>query len=102
MQRKVLEDSFAARGQFQQDFTAVVAAPVPANKACGFQAVHQFDSAVVLNLQALGQFTDPGTDSRGEPLQGQQKLMLARFKAGIAGCALAKPQKTADIVAKLG
>jgi hypothetical protein len=56
---------------------------------------------VVLNLQLLGQFSDPRSDGRRQALQGQQQLVLPRLQLGISHRRIAKSQITANLVSEL-
>ena len=58
IQRELAQNPLPARSQFEQDLATVVRATVAANQATGFEPIYQFDCAVVLDLQALGQFAD--------------------------------------------
>lgn len=66
------------------------------------QPIHQFDRAVVLNLQPFGDEGDARLRVVGLPLQCQQKLMMLRLNAGLSRCFFAEAHETADLVAKLG
>jgi len=72
------------------------------NKATSLQPIHQFDSAVMLDLQPLGQFRNLGTNLRWQTLDGEKKLVLTWFQSRVARCSFAKPQKPANLVPEFG
>lgn len=73
------------------NFAAIFRPALAAHKSGGFQAVHQFNGAVVLDLEALGDFSDLGADILRQPFEREKKLMLARLQTCLARCPLAEP-----------
>ncbi|HTM38633.1 MAG TPA: hypothetical protein VL156_17910 [Terriglobales bacterium] len=100
MQREFPQDSFTLGRELQHDFSPVFRAAFTAYEPSGFKPVHQFYGAVMVNLQPFGDFCDPRPDIQGQSFDGQQKLVLAWFKTGIARSTLAEAQKTADLVSE--
>ncbi len=64
-------------------------------------AVDEFGGAVVLELEALGEFTDRRRAVRRHPFDGEEELMLLRFKIGRPRDPLTDAQEAAQPVAKL-
>jgi hypothetical protein len=98
--REFPENRFAARGDFQKDMTPVLAALPLANESVADQPLGQFNSAVVPDVQSLGDFADVGLHALRETFQCQQQLMLLRIKARIHGRLLAEMQKPANLIAE--
>jgi hypothetical protein len=91
MQRKFTQHLFTLRGELQVNFAAIFRPALAADESGGLKAVHQFNGAMVLDLQALGYFGDLGADVQRQPLEREKKLMLTRLKTCLAGCSLAEP-----------
>ncbi|HWH60338.1 MAG TPA: hypothetical protein VN682_22100 [Terriglobales bacterium] len=102
MKRKLAQHLFPFGGELQVNFAAVFRAALAAHKATCFQTVHQFNGAMVLDLEALGDFGDLGADIRRQPLEREKKLVLTRLKTRLAGCPLAESQEPAYLVPELG
>jgi len=71
---------FAFRGKPQQDLTTVIPRTASPHQASGGKAVYQFDRAVVLQLQALGQRSNCRMQPVRQSLEGQHQLVLLRFQ----------------------
>jgi hypothetical protein len=100
--RDFLEKLFSPREKHNKDAPAVVAAAVAAYQPVLLQPVDQFDDAVVLQRQAIGQGTDGGLGLLGQAPNRQQNEILLRFESGRACLGVAFAQKQADAVAQLG
>lgn len=73
-----LAQQFLARGrQKNQDLAAIFCAPLAAHHSRRFQAVNQFDCAVMLNLQLFGQVANSRSSIGRQTFQGKQQLILA-------------------------
>jgi hypothetical protein len=102
VERQLAKHLLSARGQVQQDLAAVLGAAAPADVSRMFQAVHQFYGAMMLDLQALGQFPYSRAHTRPQAFECQQELVLARLQTGVARRPLAEVKKAADVMAKVG
>jgi hypothetical protein len=80
--------------------TPVFITSTPSHQATRGEAIHQFDGAVMLNLQAFRQFTNSRTNARRQSLEGQQQLMLTRLHAGRLCRFLTEVQKAPELVPK--
>ena len=80
MQREFTQDLLPLRRKLQVHLAAIFGTALAAYKSGSFQPVHQLDRAVVLDLQALGNFRDLGTHMQWQPLKRKKKLVLARLK----------------------
>src|SRR5215831_11561808 len=90
--------SFAATCELQQHLAPVLRAALAVHQPPSFQAVHQFDRTVMLNLQALGNSRDFGTHIARQTLEGEEKLVLTRFQTGSASGSFTEPQEAANPV----
>jgi hypothetical protein len=86
----------------QDHLAAVASRALAPQELPAFEAVHEFDDAVVAQLQTLGQLADAGLASGGEPTQSQHKQVLLRLQARIAGRFLAPVQVDSDPVPEFG
>ena len=91
MQREFTQDLLPLRRKLQVHLAAIFVTALAAYKSGSFQPVHQLDRAVVLDLQALGNFRDLGTHMQWQPLKRKKKLVLARLKTCLARRPLAEP-----------
>ena len=96
------EHFFAFRGKGQEDFAAVVLRAGAVDEASGFEAVDQFDGAVMADLHTVGQFLDAGADARGHAFDGEHELILAALQARFFDHLLAEVEEAADLVAEFG
>ena len=102
MQGEFAEDFLASGREGEEDFAAIVLGAGAMDKASGFEAIDQFDGAVVADLHAIGQFADAGAHTGGHPFHGEHELILAAFEAGLLHHFLAKVEEAADLVTELG
>ena len=70
MQREFPEDLFALRRECKQNLATVLVATLSIDITSCRQPVHQFDCAVMLNLEPFGQFADPWADPLWQTLSG--------------------------------
>ena len=91
----------SAARELEQDFTAVGLAARASDETVRLQPVAQLDSAVMLDLQSLGQYTDRHLGLTWQSLDRQQRLMLLRLDASDAHGLLAKIQEPANFVPKI-
>src|SRR5437868_14948209 len=98
VERELSEDFLAFRSQRHQYLAPITARPVALYEPVCRQTVHQLDRAVMLDLQALGQFTDPWANIPGQAFQRQKQLVLTRLQACPARGLLAETKETADLV----
>jgi hypothetical protein len=66
------------------------------------QTVHQFDHAVVLHLQALGDFSNRGHVVFGHAFNRQHELILFWLQADLPGGPPPQLQKAFQLVPELG
>src|SRR5271168_617570 len=98
----LFEEFFATREKENQDAAAVVAAAGAADITVCFQAVDEFDDAVVFQRKALGERADGGFDAHGEAAEGEQNQILLRFEPCSARHGVAFAEEMANAVAQLG
>jgi hypothetical protein len=91
-----------ARRELYENLAAVFGAAAAGDEAFAGQTVEQFDSAVVLNLQALSQVADARLLADRLSLDGKHDLILLWLDAGPAGGVLAESLEAADLIAKVG
>jgi hypothetical protein len=96
------KDLFPLGCEREQDLAAVFAATLAGYKTFCGQAIYEFDCAVMLNLQALGQFANPGTHPWRQAFQGEHQLMLVRLQAGGACDTFAEVEEASNLVAQFG
>jgi hypothetical protein len=101
MEREVAQNLLAFCSQGKQHLTPILAGAMTFHVTARGQPVHQFDRAVMLNLQPLREFADPGARSSGQTLHRQHQLVLPRLEAGFPGGLLAEMKETADFVTQL-
>jgi hypothetical protein len=101
MERQFGENFFSFRGEREQDLAAVVSGAGATNKAARFQAVDEFDGAMVADLHAAGQFADARAYSGRHTFDGQHKLILAALEAGLLHHFFTEVQEAADLVTEL-
>lgn len=87
--------------QPDEHFAFVLGAGVPGNGAFAFQAIHQFDGAVMLDVKTRGHFSNRRPDAFGKAVNREQQLMLLRFQPAFLGDGFAEVKKLADLAAKL-
>ena len=93
---------FALGSKPQQHLTPVIARPASPHQASGGKPVHQFDGAVVLDLQPLSQGSNSGAQSVRQSLEGQHQLVLLRFQPHFPRCLFAEVKKAANLIAQFG
>ena len=93
---------FAFRSQPQQDLATVIPRTASPHQASGGKAVYQFDRAVVLQLQSLGQRSNRRVQPVGQSLEGQHQLVLLRFQPHFPRCLFAEVKEAANLVAQFG
>jgi hypothetical protein len=62
------------------------------------EAIHQFHSAMMLDLQALSNFGNSRTPARWQSFQRQHELVLPRFQSNAARILLTKMQEAANLM----
>jgi hypothetical protein len=101
MKRQFSEDFLSLGSERKQDLAAIVLGTGAMDKASGFQAVYQFDSAVMADLHAVRQFANSRPHPGRHALYRQHQLILAAFQARVLHHLLAEVKEAADLVAKL-
>lgn len=86
----------------QQDFAPIGFAARSAQKSALDEPVGKFHSAVMLDLQALGEDSNRCLRACRQPFEGQQRLMLVRLHSARARRPLAEIEVAADFVAEIG
>jgi hypothetical protein len=99
--RELLQEFLSAESKSQQNLSTVRLAARTSEKTLGLKPVHQFNCAVMLNLQTLGQHSDRGNLISGQSFYHQQCLMLVRFNSHSTRGVFAEVQKAADFVAEI-
>jgi hypothetical protein len=74
----------------------------PPQQAVRFQPIHQFDGAVMLDLQPLREHADGGVFRAGQTFNGEQRLKLLRLDAGSVRRLVAQDLEAPDFVTKIG
>lgn len=80
-QRHPAKNLLGAPGESQQNLPSILLTARSPQKAVCFQPVHEFDGAVMLDLQALGEKTHGGIRRSGQPFEGKQGLILLRLNS---------------------
>ena len=96
------EDTFAFRRQIQENFATVAVRAFPAHVPAGFQAVDQFDGAVMLDLHPAGDFANTRAYSIRHAFDGQHELVLTALQARVFYSLFAEMEKLANLIAELG
>ncbi len=102
MERKSAQEPLAFGQQFDQHLATVGISTVPGNQFRTFQAVNQFDRAVMFQLHPLGDVANGWAQILRKPLDSEQQLMLLGFNAGVAGGHLAEMKKASNLVSEFG
>ena len=100
-ERKLHQQSFGAWCQVQLHLAPVAAVPRAPDPPPCFQSSAQLDGAVMADLHTLRQHSDSGIDF-GPAFDRQQRLMLLRVDACLAGRPFTKIQEAPYLVAKIG
>lgn len=98
----LLEEAFASREQGNQYTAAIVTAAATAHVAARLKTVDEFDGAVVLESEALGERLDGGFAALWKTADSEKHQILLRLETDGAGLGIAFSQKMADAVAELG
>lgn len=96
------EDVFAFGRELEADLAAVFLATEFAGEFQGGEAVGEADDAVVLDLEALGEFADGDGVVAGKAFDGEQGLVLLRGDAGRQGGFFAETEEAAQGVTEGG
>lgn len=99
-ERELPEHALAFGGDVDQDLAMIVGMAQPPEHAEGNHPVDQSADRVMLELQLPRQISDRREAVGGQPLDGEQQLMLLRLKPGAAGRLLAEHQESAEKVAE--
>lgn len=99
--RKLLDQSGSTTRERQQDLAAIGAAAHALQQTVKLQAVHQFDGAVMLDLQPLRERAHGGLLRARQTSNRQEGLMLLGLDARDAGSLLAEIDESANFVAEL-
>jgi hypothetical protein len=100
MERQLHQDLFTPWRKFEQHFAPIVASTLPPDVPGTGEPVCEFDGAVMLDLQALREFADPGSNIRRQTLQRQHQLMLARLQTYGTHRLFAEREEIADFKAQ--
>lgn len=100
--RKAGEDFFAFRGELEADLAAIFLAAEFAGEFQGGETVRESHDAVVLGLEAFGEFADADGMGAGKAFDGEESLVLLWSDAGGQCGFFAKAQEAAEGVAKGG
>src|ERR1700722_12739422 len=102
VQCELFKELLSFGGEGNEDFAAIVLGAGPADKAACFEAIHQFDGAMVADFHAAGEFTDARTHPIRYAFNGQHKLVLDVVHAGRLHGLFTEMEEPADLMAKLG
>ena len=102
MEGELTQQTLAAWRDADQNDAAIVAPADAADEAARFKTVEQFDQAVVLELEALGEVADGGFAGRRSALDGEKQLVVLRLETGGACGLLAEVQEAADLISEFG
>jgi len=100
--RKRAQDAAPTRRQPNMHFAAVGLAWDANHESLCFHPSHQFDGAVVTNLQPLCQISNAYLVTCRHALYRQQQLMLLRLYPGFCREILAERDELAELVTKFG
>jgi hypothetical protein len=101
VERELAQDGLTPRCELDEDLPTIDAGPVPADEPAPGEAVDQLTGAMRLDLEPLGQLADRRRPVLGQPLHGQQELVLTGLQSGGPRGLLAKAEKATDLVAEL-
>ena len=101
MNNKVTQHLVALGGQLNEDLATVFTAALSRDESPFGHAVHQLHGAVVLDLHALGEFSDRRPDAVRRALDGKQELVMLWFEARLASRLFAEAQILANSVPKI-
>jgi hypothetical protein len=94
-----VENPLRARSEFEQHFAAILTIALAAQISTLAEAVHELDGAVVLNLQAICDFSDQRPHSIRNAFNRDENLMLARLQTSMPGSVFARAQVFPDLIA---
>jgi hypothetical protein len=100
--RELPQERLAPLRKADENFTPVLAIVLPACQPSLCETVDQLDGAVMLNLEALGQFADSRPAPFRQALDCQQKLVLLRLDPVRLGGVGAELQEAPDAVSEIG
>lgn len=98
----LLEDTFAAREQRDQNAATVVAVSSATDVTVHLKAVDKLDSTVMLEGHTLGERPNSGFFILRHAADGKQEQVLLRLETCRAGDSVAFAKELADSVTKLG
>jgi hypothetical protein len=102
MQHQLTQNLLSAHSKCQQDLASILLSPLAANKSTALEPIYKFDGTMMLNLEAIGDLCNAGTNPWSQAFEGQQQLVLSGLKARIAHHTLAEAKITAYLMAELG
>jgi len=101
VQSQVLQNSLSFCRQPHVYFPPVLVPVEPVDQPSLHQPVHQFNCAVVLDLQTLRKICNPWRNTFGHSLDGEQQLMVMRLEPRMPGSFLAQAQETSYLIPKV-
>src|SRR5690242_18721754 len=96
--RKLAEQFFAERREFQQDFTAIVLTRPAHDRTPVGQSVHKLNRAVMAKAQPRCYCSNGWARSFRQPLDCQQKLMLLRLNTAGSRSLFTEMKKLANAI----
>lgn len=101
MQRQIAQHLLALGSQREQHLAAVLASARSPDVSGLHQTVHQFDRAVVLDLETLGKLSDRGPHVSGEAFDAEHQLVLPGFQAHGTGRLFTEGEEAAYLITQL-
>jgi|SRR5215467_15001935 len=98
MQREFLQHPLPFWSQRQQNLSPVLPGLAASYQSAHAKPVNEFDRAVMLDLQSLGDFSDSRPNARWQPLQSQHQLMLPWFQTSPARYLFTEIQETPNLM----
>lgn len=95
---ELFEKPAAFGRDLDEDFSPIKLARALYHKPVFDRAIDELDSAVVLNLEPLGETADRRPKVILQPPNGEQQLVLLRLESHFASARLAEGEKSTDAV----
>jgi len=100
MRREYPKDTLSARSELHVHLAPIGNSGLLGDEALCRQPIHQFDGAVMLNLQSLSETGDAGILSFRHPFHSEHKLMLLGLQSDSTSRFLTKSKKAPNLVAE--
>ena len=92
------QNALTLRRKLHMYFTLVIRTAGFLNETPLGEPLHQFDGAVVLELETLGEIRDAGRGVVSRTLHGEHELVVSRLQSRLPGRYLTEVQEAANLV----